>query len=90
MDEILERVSWRTTKASMHFSLRYLIEYGLIQKMGHEFRRGRNRAIYEPTNLGREYFATKSQPVVKDVDADPVLTNLSEIEECGIESVMPD
>lgn len=52
LDEILERINWRTSKASMQFSLRYLIDYGMIEKVGHAYRRGRNRAIFLPTING--------------------------------------
>lgn len=52
IDELLERVAYTTTKASMQFSIRALIRRGLIIK-GQEHRRGRLRTTLLPTPDGR-------------------------------------
>lgn len=61
LDQILDRLDtehhWRTTKASIQFSIRTLIEkHGMIEKAGREKRRGRNRVILKPTTLGLQSF----------------------------------
>jgi predicted transcriptional regulator len=49
MDQILERIDRRTTKQSMQFTLRSLVEKGLIMKHNRERRRLRSRIVYSPT-----------------------------------------
>ena len=53
LDEILERVRYATTKQSLQFSVRALIDHGLIEKRGTEKRRGRQRQVIAATKLGR-------------------------------------
>ena len=53
MDELLERLSYRTTKQSMQFSIKYLSRRGLIAK-GYEQRRGAKRVTFSPTKLARQ------------------------------------
>lgn len=52
IDQLLERIPYETTKASMQFTIRYLIKKGCITKE-HEIRRSYNRAIYIPTEQGK-------------------------------------
>lgn len=52
LDELLERIPYSTSKASMQFTIRYLIKKGCITK-GQENRRSYNRAIYTPTEQGK-------------------------------------
>ncbi len=54
LDQLLERLPYRTTKASMHFSIRALAGHGVIAKTGTENRRGRRRILISPTSLGIE------------------------------------
>lgn len=55
LDQILESLSYTTTKASLHFSLRALINHGLIEKLGTEPRRGRGRQCIGVTEKGKPY-----------------------------------
>lgn len=56
LDEVLERLNYRTTKQSFQFSLRALITKGLVVKGPRETRRGRDRQTLIPTSLGLAYF----------------------------------
>lgn len=56
IDEILDRLSYETTKQSLQFSLRALAAKGCIQKMPTEIRRKRSRVVYSATESGKEYF----------------------------------
>ncbi len=53
-DQLLERCSYKPSKESMHFSLRALVNRGLIEKKPTEIRRGANRRILAPTALAFE------------------------------------
>lgn len=57
LDQILETLSYTTTKASLQFSLRALIKHGLIEKLGTENRRGRARQVIGVTSKGQPYVA---------------------------------
>jgi hypothetical protein len=59
LDQILDRIRYRTSKGSLHFSLRILIERGLVLKMGVETRRGAKRRLVKVTPAGK---ATGSGP----------------------------
>lgn len=59
LDQILERVDYRPTKAAIHFSIRKLIAKGLIQKLGIEKRRERNHVLISATELGKTLFEFK-------------------------------
>lgn len=48
IDQILDRIEYTTTKESLQFSLRFLVNRGLIKKSHKEIRRGRLRIIYQP------------------------------------------
>lgn len=52
LDELLERIPYDTTKASMQFTIRYLVKKGCIVK-GQDHRRSYNRATYTPTDQGK-------------------------------------
>lgn len=56
LDQLLEALRaeyhWETTKPSLQFSLRRLIEGGLVTKLNRQIRRGRLRAILTITPLG--------------------------------------
>ena len=51
MDQLLERLPYRTTKASMNFSVRYLAQKEMISKT-YETRREKRRAVFIPTQFG--------------------------------------
>ena len=52
-DELIAALPYKTTKDSMHFSIRALVKHGLIDKKPLEFRRGQERRVLAPT--GRAY-----------------------------------
>jgi len=52
VDQLVENLPYRTTKQSIHFSLRALIKKGLLIKHPKELRRDRIRIIIAPTLLG--------------------------------------
>ena len=54
MDQLLENLPYRTSKSSMQFSIRYLIEKGVLEKRDCELRRGQARRVYAPTALAYE------------------------------------
>jgi len=54
MDQLLERIDYKTTKESMQFSIRALIKNGFIYKGGFQTRRGRTRVVFFPTELGKQ------------------------------------
>jgi DNA-binding MarR family transcriptional regulator len=60
LDEVIERINYETTKASIQFSIRALIKHGLIAKVGTEKRRGRQRVLIGITTAGRGFV---SKPV---------------------------
>lgn len=62
LDQLIERVAHKPTKAAIQFSIRALIAHGLIEKAGSEKRRGRNRVMLKSTALGM-HFAAGPQPV---------------------------
>lgn len=47
IDQILDKIAYTTTKESLQFSLRFLVERELIRKAGLERRRGRLRITYQ-------------------------------------------
>lgn len=52
LDQLLERLSYRPSKASMQFSIRALIKRGLIEKKDLEVRRGAKRITFCLTPKG--------------------------------------
>lgn len=60
LDELLERIPYETSKASMQFTIRYLIKKGCITK-GQEHRRSYNRATYTPTEQGKVMMQAEDQ-----------------------------
>jgi len=54
LDQLLEKISYETSKASMQFTIRSLIKREMIQKLPKELRRGRKRVLYSATVKGRE------------------------------------
>lgn len=60
LDQLLERIPYETTKASMQFTIRYLIAKGCITK-GQEKRRSYVRATYIPTEQGKSMIQAEDQ-----------------------------
>ncbi|MCL2874763.1 MAG: hypothetical protein FWF12_00415 [Betaproteobacteria bacterium] len=79
MDELLERVNYKPTKASMHFSIRHLIKRDLIEKKGTEMRRGRHRSILGATVLGHHFArANMTSPAAAILGAEDDLLELGD------------
>lgn len=55
LDELLVSLPYRTTKQSLQFSIRALIERGMVEKKGLAKRRGRQRRLLGPSALGYDY-----------------------------------
>lgn len=58
LDELLDRLPYKTTKESVQFSIRALEKRGLIEKKPLETRRGQGRRVLAPTIAG--YSAVKA------------------------------
>jgi len=56
MDQLINRVNYKTTKESMQFSLRALIKRGYVEKLGCEKRRGHSRRLIRCTEEARLAF----------------------------------
>lgn len=54
LDEILERTTRTTSKQSMQFTIRALVQAGMIEKAGRVTRRGRLRVTFNATDLGKQ------------------------------------
>jgi DNA-binding PadR family transcriptional regulator len=56
LDQLLDKLKddhkWETTKPSIQFSIRALVEEGVIEKAPREKRRNRQRAVLRITDLG--------------------------------------
>lgn len=52
LDQLIERLSYKPSKEAIQFSLRSLIDRGLIEKRDLEMRRDAERRIYAPTPKG--------------------------------------
>lgn len=63
LDQLLESLSYKTTKESMQFSIRALIKRRLIEKLPMECRRKRARVRYRITNEGRRMM----NPLLADI-----------------------
>lgn len=81
LDEVIERVSYKPTKQSIQFSIRALVNHGLIEKGAQEKRRGRLRAIIRITPKGASMMGgpSKSEPsFVASVEEDETFQELTE------------
>lgn len=65
MDELLEGVTYETSTQSMQFSIRFLVNRGLVEKKPKEVRRGRSRAIYALTPKSYMYLGWEESDVVE-------------------------
>jgi len=61
LDQMLEKLPYETSKQSLQFSLRFLIQRGLVEKKPYEIRRGRRRAIFDLTASALKSFDTGTQ-----------------------------
>lgn len=66
IDQLLERLSYRTTKQSFYFSMKALVARGLVEK-GEDVRRGARRVTLAPTERCRRLFSHQaSSPAYLD------------------------
>ena len=56
IDQLIESLSYRTSKESLQFSIRTLIKHGMVTKAEREIRRARCRTVLVPTGLGYSAF----------------------------------
>lgn len=63
--QILERLPYETTRDSLMFSIRALVNHGLIEKGPRELRNGRVRQPYIPTEKALRIVAGKGSPAAK-------------------------
>lgn len=56
LDQLLERLSYKTTKQAFQFTLRTMIRHEWVAKLGVEKRRVRNRVLIGITPLGTQYY----------------------------------
>jgi hypothetical protein len=68
LDELLERLSYKPSKDSIHFSIRALVKHELVEKRGVEKRRGRQRGLLGVTVLGQHFAAANSPRPVSLVE----------------------
>ncbi|MEO9497597.1 MAG: hypothetical protein ABJG42_24200 [Vibrio splendidus] len=54
LNQILERINYKTTKHSLQFSIRSLIKKGVIVKGDRECRRGKSRQTFKMTEMGEK------------------------------------
>lgn len=54
LDQLITTLPYKTGKDSMHFSIRALVNKGLLEKKPLEFRRGQERRVLAPTGLAYE------------------------------------
>lgn len=59
-DQLLERLSYETSKRSLQFTIRFLVNRGLVEKKPREIRRGRLRAVYALTADAMRSFDTST------------------------------
>lgn len=61
LDQLLERLPYRTSKESLQFSVRALAKRGLVAKKGQELRRGRLRRLLALTAAGESFIGAGSR-----------------------------
>lgn len=66
LDQIIERLSYKTSKESIQFSIRALISRELIVKCEHENRRGRKRVVIGLTEPGKSILFGSKPSVTND------------------------
>lgn len=86
LDQLIERLDYKPSKASIHFSLRALILHGLIAKEPEwEKRRGRKRVIIRATGMAKAYVTPRAVETIPLNDSssvtDDLLIDSGELEE---------
>lgn len=75
LDQLLESIPYETTKASMQFTIRALVNRGFIEKLPPVVRRERKRVLYSATMKGR--LILFGDVVVEDADLGELSESLS-------------
>lgn len=78
LDQLLERLDYKTSKESLQFSLRALIGHGLIRKGERELRRDRVRQTIVPTGLGKMVYTETVPHFATAIHDDTELSDLLE------------
>jgi predicted transcriptional regulator len=73
MDQILDGLSYVTSKESIQFSIRSLIGRGLIGKLPQRVRRGRLRVCYGLTESGEAFLTGKPDPGLEGLQGPSVV-----------------
>lgn len=76
IDQLLERLPYKTSKQSMQFSIRTLIKHGALTKGETDSRRGRKRRVYIATELGKIMAKKKAEAESWTAVADEAVDNL--------------
>src|SRR5690554_1562181 len=71
LDQLVERLPYKTSKDSIIFSIRALIAKGLVEKGARELRRGRVRGTLVPTDLA--FDVLRAKPTPKSVEYDGIV-----------------
>lgn len=71
IDELLERLSYKTSKPSMQFSIRPLVRAKYIEK-GYEKRRGAQRVLLIPTKLARKVMGRMLPAFIEPEDLEAI------------------
>lgn len=71
LDQLLSAIDYETTKQSMQFSIRTLVNRGLIEKKPTESRRGRKRVTYALTLRAIRAFGPDLRHIDMIVEDDP-------------------
>lgn len=82
-DQLLEKISYETTKNSLQFTIRFLVNRGLVEKLPAVIRRGRRRRVYclTPDALRSFDTGTGSFDIVMEgfEDLEPDLDDLNDL-----------
>lgn len=75
LDQLLERLSYQPSKASIQFSIRALVGKGLIKRVGTEKRRGSRRVLFAMEPLGLHFTAhTRTAAYILSEEEDALLS----------------
>jgi DNA-binding MarR family transcriptional regulator len=79
IDELLERLTYETSKQSMQFSIRALVKSGFITK-DYEKRRGARRVILTPTKHARQMMGYNTASYIEPAGEEEILKSLIDID----------
>jgi len=70
LDQVLDRINFETSKASIQFCIRSLVSRELIEKAGMEKRRCARRVLLKATELGVAMVGLGPKPTTNTLDAE--------------------